>query len=203
MCFTQLYMWATIWSELESASLAGEDSDDWDWRSLDAKSVDEMMSTDARMSWWSDTNPESMTRTSRILECWSVMMRSSRWSGSFRVGDLACCSKSSVSSTSSNPGLIERSRLQLVRRDRRIWEDGMVDMTPWNSSWSVESDRSGGRWMFTTVMQGQHDVIRSCTWNSYDEGTRLLSWTGWTLFWCMEASPPPPRWLAVGERNSV
>ena len=26
------------------------------------------------------------------------------------------------------------SRLQMARRDRRIWEDGMVDIMPWNSS---------------------------------------------------------------------
>ena len=140
MCYTQLFMWATIWSELESASLAGEDSDDW--QSLDSKSANEVMSADARMSWWSDTNPVSMTR---IFEGWSVMMRSSRWSGSFRVGDLTCCSKPSVSSTSSDPGLIEQSSATGASRSPHMrrrygWYDALklvMERRDWEVGWTM------------------------------------------------------------------
>ena len=147
----------SICSANDSASPAG----DWyreDWRSLDSKSAGsmflisryvnltgrrddpgELMSSDARMSWWSETRPESMTRTSRMIDGWSVIIRSRMWSGPVRVGALTCCSNPSVSITSRSPGLIEMASDPGAFKSphMRRWSDDdaeMVEMTSWNSS---------------------------------------------------------------------
>ena len=81
------------------------------------------------------------------------MMRSSSLSGSSRIGDLTCCSTPSVSSTSSNPGLIEQSsatgasRSPHMRR-RNGWYDALklvIERREWSVGWTTNIHDSDAR----------------------------------------------------------